>query len=588
MENTQNKPASQAIAEMPGAPDPAMRKIEKRLSQMSPFEIKNDLINYARKATRHGVDTLLNAGRGNPNWIATLPRRAFFALGEFAVCESERVMSLPEWHIAGMPEEEGIALRFMDYLKSIRTHQPEVSRFLKEAYDYCVDQGADPDSLVHEWADGIIGDEYPMPDRILSHTQDIIRRYLDKEMCDSRPQAKFDLFATEGGTAAMCYLFNTLQLNGLVKKGDKIALMTPIFTPYLEIPELAQFDLEVVNIKATEKTPDGLHTWQYPDSELEKLKDPSIKLLCLVNPSNPPSYALDVDTHHRLAEVIRKHNPDLMIITDDVYGTFVPHFHSLMEELPYNTACVYSFSKYFGATGWRLAVIATAEVNVFDHLLQNLPEEEYDALTRRYATITLDPGKLKFIDRLVADSRLVALNHTAGLSTPQQIQMSLFALQSLLDKEDRYKDKMMAIINERLEKMWENTGFELLPDPLRAGYYSEIDLSVWARRLYGDEFFTWMKRNYEPLDFVVRLAKETGVVLLNGSGFDGPAWSVRASLANLTADDYAQIGTHIANILEDYANIWKVHKEAEKAATKAEEAEKEAEEAEKEDKGEEK
>ena len=138
--------------------------------------------------------------------------------------------------------------------------------------------------------------------------------------------------------------------------------------------------------------------------------------------------------------------------------------------------------------------------------------------------------------------------------------MSMFALQSLLDTENRYKNKMQEIIRKRLEDMWQNTGFELLEDPLRAGYYSEIDIAVWAKRKYGEEFVKWLKANYEPLDFVVRLAKETGVVLLNGSGFDGPEWSVRASLANLTADDYSQIGSHIGAILEDYANRWEESK----------------------------
>ncbi len=33
-------------------------------------------------------------------------------------------------------------------------------------------------------------------------------------MCAGKAPAKpFDLFATEGGTAAMCYLFDSLQIN---------------------------------------------------------------------------------------------------------------------------------------------------------------------------------------------------------------------------------------------------------------------------------------------------------------------------------------------------------------------------------------
>lgn len=48
----------------------------------------------------------------------------------------------------------------------------------------------------------------------------------------------------------MCYLFNSLSANKLLHKGDKIALMTPIFTPYLEIPILPNYDLEIVPIIA--------------------------------------------------------------------------------------------------------------------------------------------------------------------------------------------------------------------------------------------------------------------------------------------------------------------------------------------------
>ena len=146
-----------------------------------------------------------------------------------------------------------------------------------------------------------------------------------------------------------------------------------------------------------------------------------------------------------------------MIITDDVYGTFIPHFRSLMAELPHNTLCVYSFSKYFGATGWRTAVIALHEDNIYDKMIARLSEEQKSILNKRYSSLSLQPEKMKFIERMVADSRQIALNHTAGLSLPQQIQMSLFAIFSLLDKEDSYKKKMQEIIHRRLHALWDNT-----------------------------------------------------------------------------------------------------------------------------------
>ncbi len=39
--------------------------------------------------------------------------------------------------------------------------------------------------------------------------------------------------------------------------------MTPIFTPYLEIPNLPRYDFKVVNINANEVDEKGAHTWQY-------------------------------------------------------------------------------------------------------------------------------------------------------------------------------------------------------------------------------------------------------------------------------------------------------------------------------------
>ena len=117
-----------------------------------------------------------------------------------------------------------------------------------------------------------------------------------------------------------------------------------------------------------------------------------------------------------------------MLLTDDVYGTFVHDFRSLLGELPQNTIGVYSYSKYFGCTGWRLGVIAVHEDNIFDKMIAKLPDADVKALDKRYGALTLEPRKLKFIDRIVADSRDVALNHTAGLSLPQQVMMSLFSL----------------------------------------------------------------------------------------------------------------------------------------------------------------
>ena len=60
------------------------------------------------------------------------------------------------------------------------------------------------DAFVHELIDAIIGDNYPVPDRMLFHAERVVHEYLMRAMCGTpRPPGRFDLFATEGGTAAI-------------------------------------------------------------------------------------------------------------------------------------------------------------------------------------------------------------------------------------------------------------------------------------------------------------------------------------------------------------------------------------------------
>ncbi|WP_306449848.1 aminotransferase class I/II-fold pyridoxal phosphate-dependent enzyme [Corallococcus interemptor] len=73
----------------------------------------------------------------------------------------------------------------------------------------------------------------------------------------------------------------------------------------------------------------------------------------MVNPSNPGAVAMRKESVHKLVELVRKRLPDLLIITDDVYATFVNGFRSLAADLPRNALLVYSYSKHFGCTGWR-------------------------------------------------------------------------------------------------------------------------------------------------------------------------------------------------------------------------------------------
>lgn len=533
----------------------------KDLNTLSPFELKDLFIKAAKESSRKNEAQMLNAGRGNPNWIATTPRESFFLLGKFGLEEARLSRDEPKVGLAGMPAMAGIGKRFKAFL-SKNADEPGAS-LLKRTFDYGVkDLGFDPDAFAHELADAIIGDQYPVPDRMLVHTERIVHEFLMSEMCDGKPpKGKFDIFAVEGGTAAMCYIFKALEANGILNKGDTIALGTPIFTPYIEFPHIEEFGFKVVNVTSSEsRDKRGHHDWQYTQEELRKLEDPKIKAFFVVNPSNPPSYTIRPAAIEQIVHIVKTKRRDLIILTDDVYGTFVPKFRSLVTDLPYNTILVYSYSKHFGCTGWRLGTVAIHEQNIIDEMIAKQPRAQREHLNHRYASLTTEPEKMKFIDRMVAESRCICLNHTAGLSLPQQMQMLLFSSFALLDKNDAYKERCRAICQKRLSDLYKGLGIELKNDPLCAAYYRELDLEVWAEQMVGADFVEYVKRNRGPLDLFFRLATDYHTVLLNGSGFAGPPWSVRVSLANLDDADYLQIGRNLSEICISAAEKWRAAK----------------------------
>ncbi|TET06782.1 bifunctional aspartate transaminase/aspartate 4-decarboxylase [Candidatus Dependentiae bacterium] len=519
---------------------------EKRYEKLSPFELKNKLLSMAQSNAER---MMLNAGRGNPNWLTIEPREAFFQLGLFAMEESKRHLLRPGF---GSPaEKKGLEKRFDEFLKQ-SADSPGVP-FLKKAVTYAHKElGIAPAHFLSQIVDAILGDHYPTPDRILDFNEKAVHSYINQEILGGEESGKFDLFATEGGTAAMAYIFNSLMENKILHKGDTIALGTPIFTPYIEIPHLNDYKFVTIKVEQDEN-----EEWQYPDKEIEKLADPAIKAFFLVHPSNPTSVSINPKSFEKIADLVKNKHRDLIILTDDVYGTFVNGFKSLAVAAPHNTILVYSYSKYFGATGWRLGVIAIHENNIFDKKISELPDKDKQELNKRYSTIALYPEKLKFIERMVADSRAVALRHTSGASTPQQVLMTLFSIFCLIDKEGEYKKLVQDIVRKRFETLYNAIGIDCPKDPYGTHYYTIIDIPKLAKNRYGQEFANYLVNTFEPIDFVMRLAEERAIVLLDGGGFDAPNMSVRISLANLPDDAYEEIGKSISWLLEQYYNHWK-------------------------------
>lgn len=171
---------------------------QKALLKLSPFELKDELIKLAQSAERDQIAKFLNAGRGNPNWICTTPREAFGALLRFGIEEARRGVNIPDLGHK-ISKSPGLAKRFEKFLRG-NTNAPGI-KLLRNIWEYGIKElRFNADAFAGELGEGIIGDMYPVPDRMLHCCEQIVQKYLDKEMCDGKPpRGKFDLFAVEGG-----------------------------------------------------------------------------------------------------------------------------------------------------------------------------------------------------------------------------------------------------------------------------------------------------------------------------------------------------------------------------------------------------
>jgi aspartate 4-decarboxylase len=519
-------------------------KNDETYENMSPFEFKNILLAIAEQSKQDQKHPVLNAGRGNPNFLNTTVRDAFSYLLHFMSHLSGKASK--HKHLGLRPEISGIAKKLETYLQE--KHEGEGADFLAKAIHFAEAHfHLVPDDFIFELGDSALGSFYPSPPRIFPNEEKILNAYLYRILGNNHKNQWFDLFATEGATMAMVYIFNTLKINHLLKPKDSIAIITPIFSPYLEIPELEEYQLHQVHIEANENT-----AWQISEKEINKLKDPQIKALFLVNPSNPPGASLSPATHERIIKLVKNHRPDLIIITDDVYATFVNDFISLAYSLPENTIGVYSYSKYFGVTGWRLGLIMIHENNIFDRLIQALPEEMQTTLENRYRLDSSDPRHIKFVDRLEIDSRDVALAHTGGLSGPQQALMCLASLFELMDENYEYKHVIHKVLKHRITLLHDNLDIELPSGPHYTHYYALINLHKVAKIRHGETFAKHFTSTVSSYAFLIKLAEETGIVCLPGAGFAGPKNTIRVSLANLEDKAYSTIGKSIAKMIDDY------------------------------------
>lgn len=529
----------------------------KKLNSLSPFELKDVLLNIANGSNS---ELLLDAGRGNPNFFNNYVRRIFARLQISVMQKTNSVNFLKDLNIYPNQNDYNYETVFKKAASSWplrdKAYLLDYIKYLKKLSKQ---NGKNCNAILYDLFKSTIGCYYPVPPRVQPHLELVAREFLydlmtekssSRERNDEAYKMKpsdFDVFATEGAAAGILYVFNTLKENFLLNPGDSIGVITPIFSPYLEMPKLNDYSLKVVEIKGNPDTDFSLS-----DEEINKLKNKKIKALFMVNPANPGAYSLSKDNIDKIAAIVNNERQDLIILSDNVYAPFANEYNSFMLTCPRNTIEVFSLSKYFGTTGWRLGLVMVAKENRFNNCLAALPSSKRRLLDKRYKIASTDVKNLTFMDRLVFDSRQVAEAHVGGLSTPQQVLIGLFLFYELSNKNNFYNKEIEDLLTERLRLLFSDIKKNINQDPKATNYYVLLFIPDITEKLYGKEARKYLEKNYRYLDFLFHLANKYHIVFLPGSGFGSNPWRVRICLANLKTPEYKIISKAIADCIMDF------------------------------------
>ena len=153
------------------------------------------------------------------------------------------------------------------------------------------------------------------------------------------------VFVSQGATQGIY-----AALAALAAPGDEVLLPDPAWPNYVMMAQLQGLSAVHYPLTAAGEFQPDLET-------LERLVTPRTKVLVVNSPSNPIGTVADRERIEALAEFARRH--DLWLISDECYDEIVFDAPCTSPALfaPERTIAVYSFSKTYAMTGWRIGYL---------------------------------------------------------------------------------------------------------------------------------------------------------------------------------------------------------------------------------------
>jgi alanine-synthesizing transaminase len=266
---------------------------------------------------------------------------------------------------------------------------------------------------------------------------------------------------TTGISEAIMFL-----MASIVNPGDEVLVPGPCYSPYMAYAKF--FDGKPV----TYRTVEG-RGWAPDLADLESKISERTRLLVIINPNNPCGSVYSKAEISKMLELAAQHN--LMVAADEIYDRIIydgafTSVSSLAKDVP--LIGLNGFSKAYLLTGWRMGYIYAQD-----------PEDKL-------------AGVWDGIQRL-SRVRLCA-------STPAQVA----AVEALRGPQDHIKE-MVSKLRQRRDFSWKRVNeIPGLSATKPGGAFYLFPRIELGKKWKSDE------------EFVGELLKETGVLVVHGSGFD--------------------------------------------------------------------
>ncbi len=187
----------------------------------------------------------------------------------------------------------------------------------------------------------------------------------------------------------------TASLLAVLEKGEEVIIPSPTYTSYQEAIKVAGGKPVFVDLDEEKR-------WAFSAEKLEQKISSKTKAILFCNPNNPTGTIYTKEQLLQIANLAEKH--DLYLISDEVYKDFIytkEKIFSLAQvpELKKRVIRVFSFSKAYAMTGWRVGYLHSDRkvvqeiLKIHDSLITCAPViSQYAALV----ALELGEGIVKF------------------------------------------------------------------------------------------------------------------------------------------------------------------------------------------------